>query len=66
MDILKVIENGLRLQLEEGKDIVHCGNCGTESKFKQPKYEGFYMVICPKCNLDIQFYTKGSEKLHGK
>ena len=40
MDILKVIENGLKLQLEEGKDIVHCWNCGTESKFKQPKYEG--------------------------
>ena len=66
MDILKVIENGLKLQLEEGKDIIHCRNCGTESKFKQPKHEGFYMVICPKCNLDIKFYTKGSEKLHGK
>ena len=66
MDILKVIENGLRLQLEEGKDIVHCGNCGTESKFNKPKYEGRYMVTCSKCNSDILFYTKGSEKINGE
>ena len=29
-------------------------------------YECFDMVICPKCNSDIKFYIKGSEKLHGK
>lgn len=66
MDILKVIENGLKLQSEEGKDIVHCGCCGIESKFKKPKYEGRYMITCPKCNSNIRFYTKGSEKINGK
>ena len=45
---------------------MHCGCCGIESKFKKPKYEGRYMITCPKCNSDIRFYTKGSEKINGK
>ena len=36
----------------DGKDLV----------FNKPKYGGRYMVTCPKCNSDILFYTKGSEK----
>ena len=56
MDILKVLRCEMNAKLNKGEDGVHC-SCGKDLVFNKPKYEGRYMVTCPKCNSDILFYT---------
>ena len=65
MDILKVLRCETNAKLNKGEDGVYC-SCGKDLVFNRPKYEGRYMVTCPKCNSDILFYTKGSEKINGE